>query len=525
MHCRKIFSTERRFAKTIIRMSALSDSIVTRLVGYDLEPGVFNDTAPNLPIAIGILAEANTNMQDSLNTTTPTIITNAAQAAALGGWGSPIYQIAKILFPLLGGFPVYVYPQIQAMGATSKRIHISVTGTATNNGTHYVKLCGRNSIAGTPYAINIVSGDDAGVIHGKISDAINNALGAPCKGMATDYYAELESQWKGLTANEVNAVIDTNNNALGLTYVVDNTIQAGAATPSIQPALDQFKNTWITHVINSYGLVDVVMDTLEAFNGAPVVGLNPPTGRYLPTVWKPFKAFSGFVTEDPSDITDGRLNNLTIETCPAPLSLGLSMEAAANYCALKAINDQNTPELDICGQAYPDMPTPVDIGLMSDWQERDRMVKKGCSTVTNISGVYVVQDSVTTYHPIGENPPQFRFSRNIIIDWNTRFTYLILEENNVLNKVIAKDTDTVAANIQVIKPKTWKAVLADMADQLVLRGLWVDAPFTVTSTIVQLSTVNPDRLNTSFKYKRSGYTRQADTTATAGFSLGTLTAN
>ena len=42
------------------------------------------------------------------------------------------------------------------------------------------------------------------------------------------------------------------------------------------------------------------------------------------------------------------------------------------------------------------------------------------------------------------------------------------------------------------------------------------------SITVGLSTLNPDRLETFFKYKRTGVARISSTTAQAGFNFGTI---
>lgn len=498
--------------------------IITRIVGYSLEAGNFAEVSPNLPIRVAILAEGNNANQADIDPETPLVITSAIGAAKAAGYGSPLHQICKILFPNtggIGGIPVVWYPQLEASGATTKQQKIAAVGTANGNGTHYVVIAGRKNVQGQYYAINIVAGDTESEIHAKIADVVNSVLGSPYSAVDTAYYTTLESKWKGLTANDLNISIDTNGDDLDITYTI-TTLQAGSGTPDVAASLELFSNKWVTHVINSYGLVDAVCTSLETFNGKP----DPvnPTGRYAPTVFKPFLAYTGTCLNDPSDLTDARLNELTIKTSVAPLSKGLPMEAAANDCLLACLVAQNTPNLDVIGLTYPDMPTPDSIGLMASYVERNRMILKGCSTVDLVGGVYQIQDPVTTYHPEGEIVPQYRYSRVLVIDWNTRFTYLLLEQVNVLGHTIANDNDLVNAP-KIIKPKIWKAILAQMAEEMVLRGLWVDAPFAISSFVVGISTINPDRLQTSFRYKRSGVVRVADTTATAGFNFGSLTAN
>jgi len=494
---------------------------ISRVIGYILTGGDFRENSPNLPQRIVVLGEANTANQGALDTNAKQIAT-AQDAGILYGYGSPIHAVLRILKPIsgdgVGGIPVIVMPQAQAVGATSRILKIVPSGVATGNGTHRLKISGRDGVDGSYYDINIVTGDTTGTITDKIQDAVNAVLGAPVIATSYDYDVRLETKWKGLTANDLNVSVDTGDSALGLTYAVTQ-MQSGSGTPSIAPALAQFQNYWNTIVVNTYGLVSSILDALEAFNGKPSNTL--PTGRYSGIVFKPFIAVSGSVLDDPSSLTDGRSSEVTIAVAPAPASKGFAFEAAANMTLLFSVISQNTPHLDVGGKSYPDMPTPDQIGSMSIYDNRDAIVKKGCSTVDLVAGAYQVQDFVTTYHPMGEVPPQFRYCRNLMLDFNVRYGYLLLEEINVRDKVIARDSDTVLVT-NVIKPKTWKGIVDSYAEDLEQRGLIVDKKFTQASIRVNISTVNPDRLETFFRYKRSGVARIASTTAEAGFNFGTL---
>jgi hypothetical protein len=282
--------------------------------------------------------------------------------------------------------------------------------------------------------------------------------------------------------------------------------------------LEKFGNVWNTIVVNSYGLNTTVVSELENFNGIP--SATNPTGRYDGITFKPFIALSGSVLNDNSSFTDTKKQQVTIAVCPAPLSKGLPMEAAANMAVLFGRQAQDNPHLDVSGSFYPDMPTPTAIGTMADYNTRDSFVKKGNSCVILLDGRYQVTDFVTTYHPDGEIPPAYRYCRNLMIDFNIRYGYYLLELTNVVDHAISDDKDTVSAGT-VIKPKIWKGILATYAESLVLRGLIVQAAFMQDSIRVSISTTNPDRLETYYKYKRSGYTRIASTTAEAGFNFGT----
>src|SRR5574343_267318 len=419
---------------------------ISRIVGYKITKGNFATSSPNLPQRIAVLGEANTANQGTLDTDAYEI-TSAQQAGDRYGYGSPIYLMARIVFPIqgggVGGVPVVVYPQAEAGGATAKVLEITPTGTATGNGTHYLKVAGRDGLDGEYYAINVVDGDTAA------------------------------SKWKGLTANELSITVDTGDDDLGITYAVVST-QSGAGTPSISAALTSFGTDWNTIVVNGYGTQSTVMASLESFNGIP--DATNPTGRFVGIVMKPFVAITGSTADDPTSVTDARKTDVTIAIAPAPGSAAIHFEAAANMAVLYSVVSQNNPHLDVAGKAYADMPAPTSIGSMADYNNRDSFVKKGCSTVDLVAGKYIVQDFVTTYHPVGETPPQFRYCRNLMLDFNVRYGYYLLEQINVVDHAIASNNDVVSVQ-STIKPKQWIQILNAYADDL---GILTHASRTVT---------------------------------------------
>lgn len=500
---------------------AVGSERVAKIVGYALTTGNFAESSPNLPQSVAILAEANDANQSGLSLD-PVQILSSQQAGNTYGYGSPIHMIARILFPNsgggIGGIPVFVYPQAEAAGATAKVFEVTPTGTATANGTHTIVLGGRYFLDGASYNITINEGDSTAEITQKIEDTVNNALSCPFSAASTDYEATLTSKWKGLTANDLTVQVDTNGDDLGISYAINSTA-SGAGTPTVTTALNKFGERWNTIVINSYGLESTVVSELEQFNGKPD-NLNP-TGRFAGIIFKPFIALSGSVADNDSTFTDTKKTQLTIAVCPAPLSKGHPMEAAANMAVLFARQAQDNPHLDVSGLFYPDMPTPTDIGTMAVYNNRDAYVKKGNSCVELVSGQYRVTDFITTYHPDGEVPPQFRYCRSLVQDMNIRYGYYLLEQDYVVDHAISSDADVVRAT-KVVKPKIWKGVIYNYAIDLSARGIIVQPEFMQESTTVTISTANPDRLETFFRYKRSGFVRIASTVAEAGFNFGTI---
>jgi len=502
--------------------TAVGSERISRIVGYMITKGNFANTTPNLPQRIAVLGEANTANQAGLDLT-PTEITTLQQAGEKYGYGSPLYNMMRILRPVngvgVGGIPVIAYPQAEASGAVAAQKTVTPTGTANANATHTVVINGRRSIDGQSFDFNIETGDTVAIICGLITDVVNSVLGATV--IATDGTTKVDllSKWKGITSEQLNITIDRNDNEAGMTYTVTSTA-TGSATPDIATALNLFGDNWNTVVINPYG--SSVLSDLEDFNGIPDATL--PTGRYAGIIMKPFVSIFGSVSKTPSTLTglmSARTSEVTNAIAPAPGSAGWSMEAAANMAVLFARKMQDTPNLDVNAMYYPDMPIPTDglIGDMSDYTTRDSLVKNGVSTVTLETNKYRVQDFVTSYRPDGEIPPQFRYPRNIMIDFNVKFGYYLLEQINVVDHTIAADNDVVTAT-NVIKPKQWIQIIRKYAADLVKRGLVADVSFMQDSIQVGINGTNPDRLDTFFKYKRTGIARISSTTAEAGFNFG-----
>jgi len=495
---------------------------ISRIVGYKITKGDFSNVTPNLPQRIAILGEANTANQGTLNLT-PVQVTSAQEAGQLYGFGSPIYNMMRILRPVsgggIGGIPTVVYPQASS-GATAAEREVTPTGTATGNGTHTVVINGRETIDGGRYDFTVVDGDTVAAITAKITDVVNNVLGAPVGATDNTTKVSLLSKWEGLTSEDLTITINTNGNGLGMTYVVTSSA-AGANTPSVVPALNLFGSDWNTIVVNPYS-VSATLDELEAFNGIP--DPSSPTGRFTGIIMKPFISLfgeNGTTKADYTNWTTGREIEVTNSICPAPGSDGWPMEAAANVALLFGRKAQDEPHLDINALTYRDMPVPADgiIGDMSSYDNRDFLVKNGSSTVDFVSNRYQVQDFITTYRPAGETPPQFRYCRNLMLDFNVRFGYYLLEQINVVDHTIADDNDVLNAS-NVIKPKQWKQVVDAYADDLASRALIAQSSFMQDSITVGISTVNPDRLETFFRYKRTGIARISSTTAEAGFNFG-----
>lgn len=509
-------------------MAAISTAIgserLSRVSGYKINKGSFSNITPNLPQIIAVFGEANTANQPGLDITKKEI-TSAQEAAELYGHGSPIHLQMRILRPTngdgVGGIPTVVFPQAAPVGATATVHEWTITGTATQNAVHTIVVAGRRSLDFSTYSFSVVLGDTPTIIAQKAADAVNGVLNSPVTASNAAGVLTLTTKWAGLTSTELNTKFDNDNSPSGINYAqTDETLGSGIV--DLAPSLAQFGDTWYTIVANPYGSTDsLTLTAFENFNGVP--STTTPTGRYAATVFKPFVALFGSTLDDKDDlaaITDAaaRVEQVTNVLCPAPKSEGFSFEASANMIALLARIAQDNPELDVNDKAYPDMPTPDDglIGDMSDYNNRDFLIKKGCSTVLLENAAYKVQDLVTTYHPEGEVPLQFNYVRNLIVDWNIKDGYTILEIRNVRDHVLVEDGQVTDA-AKSVKPKQWEAVLYGYFEDLAVAALIREPQFSKDSLEVEIDATNPNRFNTFFRYKRTGIARIESTDVEAGF--------
>lgn len=505
--------------------NAIGQERVSRVIGYELLAANFQESTPNLPMRMAILGQANTANQTGL-TNTPRQVTSEAEAGEIWGYGSQIHIMMRIIRSRFGdttgGIPTVVYPQLPATSAAAQVDTITITGAATGAAVHFLRINGRTTLDGDSLAISIANGDAVADVASKIADAINACNSCPVSASAALGVVTVTTKWADVTAGDLNISIDTDSRPVGLSYAIaESTAAAGDSTANVTTSLGLFDENWNTIVVNPYG--KGLASVFETVNGVP--GVATATGRYAPAVFKPFVALTGDVTADTVANVTANLDadEATLVQCPAPNSEGWPFEAAANVAALLARQAQNSPHTDTAGSFYPDMPVPLDenIGVYNTYNNRDLIVKNGGSTVSLRNSRYVVEDLVTTYHPTGQNPPQFRYVRSLVQDWNVRFTYLLLQQDNVLDKAILAD-DQFTTQSNVIKPKQWRGLLTQMFEDLALRALIVDTAFSVASLQVGIDPVNPDRINDFFRYKRSGFARIASTTAEAGFNFGTI---
>ena len=509
--------------------TALSPTARERANAYALGYADTQTAGNNLPQRVAVLTPISSSKAIGfVGYNKPHTVTSMTEFYNLFGI-CPGFYATRILKPTAGGglgaIPLDIYPIEEADGALPAVGSIGVAGPADANATHQIIWKGRTTIEGRRTQIVVADEDTPAEIRDKWIAAINANIFAPCTAaVASEGVAvELTSKWTGLTANEIDFTIDVGDEDAGITYSITSPTGAEGAE-EITDALNNFGNVWTTKVVNVFG--EDYFDDFATANGLPDTTTGG-TGRWTAILAKPFVCYTGSTLVSATDLialAAGRENDLTNTIAPAPASPGYEFEAAANMVAVVAPVWNNAPRASESNRSYPDMPAPFlnTIGETQDWLVRDNLVANGVSTVTYTqSAGYTIQSLIVFRRP-GDQPPlaiDWSYVRDLVLDWNVLYNFKIKEALYLLDKTIAKDTDVIKVD-GVVKPKDWKAILFGLWEALAFEAIITDVDYAKANTSVSVSGTDPQRMNTTFFYKRTGVVRKASTTSFTGFSFG-----
>lgn len=504
--------------------NAVPENHVSAIVGYAMEASLENLNPSFLYQKIVVLAQSTT--AKNATASAKLAFTASKEVADDMGAGCPAHMVARILRPVSGDKLGSIITEIlfvgEAGGAVSAVKKMSITGTATKNKTHFVKVAGRKSLDGQVYSFVVETGDQAADIAPKIRDAVNAVYGCPVVASLSINDVHYTANWKGASSEDLTIEIDTDGDDAGITYAFLTPV-AGAGVPSIDDALAQIGNEWATFIINTVGTDSTTIASLEAFIG----NAELRTGRYGATNWKPAVAFTGSKLDTYtglSALSSSSLTEMANSIVPFANTPAFPFEGVANIAFLYAPILSTTPNIDMIGKTLPDMPTPEDgdIGELADENKRDLLVKAGISTTILTAGKYEIVDLVTTYSV--ESAPQtaqlYRYVRDIMgCYFNFRYLYLILENIHVKGKTLLPDSSTSTAP-NTISPKRWKSILlTKYSPVLIDAALMANSSTFKDSLRAQIGTSNPNRFETLFNSDITGTGRATATTNRVMFNI------
>ena len=485
--------------------TAVDASAVSRVVGIQT---LFKDFGAGavrfLPQRIALIGQGNSLASYAL---TKFIATSAAEIAAKYGYGSPLHLAGLMLFPKngdgVGSIPVTVYPlEDDSMGVAAAG-EIAAAGVQTDTAVYRVK------ISNIYTDVVILDGDTAAVALGKIRSAILAKLEMPViPGVVGGGALPLDVKWAGESGNDV--YVEVEGDVHGITYTITHPT-GGLINPDITNALNNIGIVWETMIVNCLNYDDTTaLDAIETFG----------VGRWGALEKKPLFALCATADDRATRaaITDVRTADKINALISAPGCRNLPAQIAARAAARIAKTAQSNPPQNYATRLTG--LTPGEDVYQEDYTNRDLAIKAGSGTTIVVDGEIEMNDTVTMYHPAGEEPPAFRYVVDIVklqnIIYNVR---LIFESAEWKGAPLLPDA-TPSTNPTVKKPKDAKTVLGILAENLALQAIVADGDFTKKNMVTAIDNVNPKRLNWTYPVKLSGNVEIISGDLVFGFYFG-----
>ncbi len=463
-----------------------------------------------LPQRIALVGQGSTAATFA---TTKAQVTSAAEVGAAYGYGSQLHLAARELMPVngdgVGSIPVTVYPLDDHASGVAAAGDITPSGTATADGTYYIRIGG---ILSGAFSI------PAGAIAGQLATVLD-AMAAACASILhfpftaannADTDLALTCKWKGTTGNGI--LVEVIGPSVGVTFTITQPVN-GATNPDVDPALNQVGNVWETLVLNCGDIADTT--TLNKYQ-------TWGEGRWGTLVRKPAVVFTGNTDATLSSATavsDARPTDRINSQLVGVGSPNLPCVVAARQLVRIAKLAQNNPPTDYGSQQATGLIPGTD-GEQWTWVQRDAAVKAGSSTIEVKDGVINISDVVTFYKPTGEDPPAYRYVVDIVKLQNIIYNLDLEFASPNWDGMILIPNDQATTNPNARKPKDVVAAIAGILDALGLDAFISDPKTAKKNTSAVINAQNPKRCDASTKVQLSGNVNIIDVTLNFGFYFG-----
>lgn len=458
---------------------------------YKVGLGALTGLSPLLEQKIAVMCEANSDMQtEGAQDGGVLVPITTKEVAEKFGYGSPAHLVAtKLLTELSVGVEVKFFFVAENGSATVTATVFTGTGaTITKTGSIVF------NINGQLLSVGLVLGDTLAEALVKIKTAINAEINLPVLVSTTTPTTSIsvDSKWKGLSSAVLNVSVDSLT-AEGITFAGVKT--AGTGETALTTALAKFQNDWYPHILNCLGegTSNTNLDAFETFIGTAAAG----SGKYAPTNMTPAVAWTA-TNEDTlatlQAVTTTRLDYACNVYLPVPNSQDIPFMNAASALGIFVKNSNGDPKQDILDDVIPGAtsPTDLDVGDIIEYAFRDDLVGAGCSTVNFRNGSFYAGDIITTYHPLGETDPIFRYVRDVMIIFN------ILNQFKAFN--IKQKNKTIAPNAlpsaRITSPALYKAgILNEIIKPFVNAGYIADFKYAKENLDVGINPTNAGRFD------------------------------
>lgn len=487
--------------------TAVDPSRVARAVGILAQYQDFSGgSVKALQPRVALLGQGNTGT--TYSSAKRLITGGAAEVGSTYGYGSPLHLAALELLPPngdgIGAIPLTVYPLVD--GTTAATGSITPSGVATGSAVIYVVAGGIRS-----QAISIVTGDSVAAQTGKITAAIAATTNMPVTAVDGVTDVDLTAKWKGASGNLVSIEIE-DSTGTGVTYAVA-AMAAGAGDPAVETALALMGEVWETHVVNCLG-----------YSNTTALGkiFDHGDARWGALTRRPYTAMCATAEANAATLItagDLRKTDRVNVILAVPGSRDFPARLAARAVARVAVLMGRNPPTDYAVLPLSGISPGLDSVQFSS-SVRDQLVKAGISTTEVRDSVVVLSDTVTLYHPTGEDPPAYRYVVDIaklqVLLYNLGLEFDAAKWAGA--PLIPDDQPTTNPNAK--KPRTAKGACASIVDAHGLAAILSDTATTIPLIQAEIDAGNPKRLNLQVPVKLSGNSNVISLTLNFGFYFG-----
>lgn len=489
--------------------TAIDPSAVARVVGIQTQfVNLRPEGAAFLPQRVALIGQGASTASYS---TDKAQVTSALEVGTNYGFGSPLHLAALQLLPNngdgIGTIPLTVYPLEDDGSGVAAAGDITPTAAQTEAGSYVVSV---NGIESNAFVITV--GDSVADIVTAMTTAINAVLEMPV--IASDDTTEvgLAAKWAGTSSNDIVVSVESSLATTGATFVITQPT-GGLVNPDVDVALAQVGNVWETLIVNCMESTDTgTLDKIQTFGD----------GRWGALVRKPLVSFTGSgeaTLATAITVPDARPNDRVNSQITAPGSVNLPLQIAARAVARIAVLANSNPPHDYGSQAV-DTLVPGTDGEQWTYVQRDTAVKAGTGTTEVKDSVINLADTVTYYHPTGDDNPAYRYVVDIIKLQNIIFNLDLIFASPEWDGAPLIPDNQPTTNRDAKQPKMAKAAIASMLDNLGLNAVLSDAETAKQTIVTEINGSNPKRLDAAVTVQLSGNTNIISIDLNFGFFFG-----
>jgi len=483
----------------------LPPSALSRVTGVHVEPRNFNrGGAQFLPQRLAVIGTGN---DDAVYDTKKHEAAGSADAIAQRyGYGSPLHLAARQLFPDAGGganFPVTFFPLQKAGGSVAAAGAISCEGVPAVTGSGVVRIGGIE----TEFAI--VENSTPAAILAALKERIAGRLEMPViPGAYSNNELPLTAKWSGDAGNDI--VIEIEADAPGVTFGIVN-MSGGAVDPDVNEALGKIGQVWETFVLSCFSYKNQsCLNVFKTFG----------EGRWNEMEKMPCLVAHGCTDnfETRTAVSRQRKTDYVNFLVPGVGSPEIPFVIAARGLANIMNTANSNPALNDYGLLTGLRAGPDD--AQENYITRNNSMHNGSSTSIKAGNVIALNDTITFWHPDNEAVKSRRYVVDAVRLMNIVFNIRLIMEDPLVKGAPLVPDDNPTSNPRAIQPKTVRTAMMNLANALAAHAILAASEFTKGNMTVQISSMNPKRLDIRFPCKLAGNVEVSSTDIFFGFYFG-----